>query len=158
MGRLPFHCAFAFIRRPAVAPLCALCVLSGLGVASNASAADGGASEARREVAAVGAERATGIARDVAADAATDAADVASGGIRTGTAAAINPSATVRPPSYGPAAETPGIPSDAELVASGAVIGEILIDNQNIFNLEDPKDDVKLFRLANRLHSRTRKA
>ena len=157
MGRLPFHCAFAFIRRPVAARLCALCVLSGLGAASNASAADRGASEATREVAAVDAETATGIAGDVAADTATDAADAASGGIRTGTAAAINPSATVRPPTYGPAAETPGIPSDAELVASGAVIGEIVIDNQNIFNLEDPKDDVKLFRLANHLHSRTRK-
>jgi len=65
---------------------------------------------------------------------------------------------TLAPPSYGPPGETPGIPSDAELAAAGAVIGEILIDNQNIFNLEDPKDDVKLFRLANHLHSRTRKA
>ncbi|TLY65589.1 MAG: hypothetical protein E6K46_13180 [Gammaproteobacteria bacterium] len=33
-----------------------------------------------------------------------------------------------------------------------------MIDNQNIFNLEDPKDDVKLFRLANHLHGRTRKS
>ena len=49
------------------------------------------------------------------------------------------------------------IPPDAELEASGAVIGEIVIDNQNIFNLADPKDDTKLFRLADRLHIRTRK-
>jgi outer membrane protein assembly factor BamA len=55
-----------------------------------------------------------------------------------------------------PPPETPGIPSDAELEASQAVIGEILIDNQNIFNLEDPKDNYGLFRLADRLHPRTR--
>ncbi len=41
-----------------------------------------------------------------------------------------------------PPPETPGIPSDAELEASGAVIGEVLIDNQNIFNLDDPKDNI----------------
>ena len=28
------------------------------------------------------------------------------------------------------------------------MIGKILIDNQNIFNLDDPKDDTRLFRLA----------
>ena len=55
-----------------------------------------------------------------------------------------------------PPPETPGIPSDEELEASGAVIGEILIDNQNIFNLDDPKDNIGLFRLADHLHGRTR--
>ena len=55
-----------------------------------------------------------------------------------------------------PPPETPGIPSDAELEASKAVVGEILIDNQNIFNLEDPKDNYGLFRLADRLHPKTR--
>src|SRR5205814_6370888 len=29
------------------------------------------------------------------------------------------------PPSYGPPGQTPGIPSDAELEAAGAVVGEI---------------------------------
>jgi hypothetical protein len=58
--------------------------------------------------------------------------------------------------SYGPPGPTPGVPSDAELEASGAIIGKILIDNQNIFNLEDPKDDQALFRLANHLHIKTR--
>jgi len=61
-----------------------------------------------------------------------------------------------RPRTYGPPGPTPGIPSDSELEASGAVIGRIDIDNQNIFDLNDPKDDNKLFRLANRLHARTR--
>ena len=55
-----------------------------------------------------------------------------------------------------PPPETPGIPTDEELEASKAVVGEILIDNQNIFNLEDPKDDYWLFRLADRLHWKTR--
>ena len=49
-----------------------------------------------------------------------------------------------------------GVPSDARLVASGAVIGKIDIITHNIFNLSDPRDDVPLFRLANRLHIRTR--
>ena len=48
------------------------------------------------------------------------------------------------------------VPSDARLVASGAVIGKIDIVTHNIFNLSDPRDDVLLFRLANRLHIRTR--
>ena len=48
------------------------------------------------------------------------------------------------------------IPSDAQLEASGAVIGEILIDNQNIFNLADAREDTRIFRLANRIHIKTR--
>lgn len=55
-----------------------------------------------------------------------------------------------------PPPETPGMPSDAELEAAQAVVGEILIDNQNIFNLEDPKDDYWLFRTADKLHIKTR--
>jgi hypothetical protein len=59
-------------------------------------------------------------------------------------------------PVWVPTPETPGIPSDEELEASRAVVGEVLVDNQNIFNLEDPKDDYWVFRLADRLHYRTR--
>jgi hypothetical protein len=55
-----------------------------------------------------------------------------------------------------PPPETPGLPPDAELESDKAVIGEILIDNQNIFNLEDPKDNVRVFRWANALHPVTR--
>jgi len=61
-----------------------------------------------------------------------------------------------RPRSYAPPEQTPGIPADDELEASGAVVGNIYIDNQNIFNLEDPKDDTWLFRLADSLHYPTR--
>jgi len=48
------------------------------------------------------------------------------------------------------------IPSFRELEAAGAIIGEIRINNQNIFNLDDPKENNALFRLANQLHIRTR--
>lgn len=49
-----------------------------------------------------------------------------------------------------------GVPSDRELEALGAVIGAIYINNQNIFDLDNPKDNVPIFRLADHLHVRTR--
>lgn len=48
------------------------------------------------------------------------------------------------------------IPTDPELVARGAVIGEIRILPANIFDIEDPRENNWLFRLANRIHVRTR--
>ena len=48
------------------------------------------------------------------------------------------------------------LPSDEELVASGAVIGEVVIRNENIFDLADPRENNWLFRLANNLHAKTR--
>ncbi|MGH8318446.1 MAG: hypothetical protein ACREUL_10755 [Steroidobacteraceae bacterium] len=54
-------------------------------------------------------------------------------------------------------AEQP-IPSDAELERTGAVIGRIEIDNENIFDLNNPKDNNWFFRLADRLHPVTRVA
>ena len=48
------------------------------------------------------------------------------------------------------------IPSDQELAARGAVIGDIRILPGNIFDLQDPREDNWVFRLANRLHIRTR--
>lgn len=54
-----------------------------------------------------------------------------------------------------PAAEQK-IPSFAELEAAGAVIGEIRINNLNIFDLEDPKENGVLYRAANFLHIQTR--
>lgn len=58
----------------------------------------------------------------------------------------------------GPAPNAPEerLPSDEELVASGAVIGEIVIRNENIFDLSDPRENNWLFRLTNKLHVRTR--
>ena len=48
------------------------------------------------------------------------------------------------------------IPSFAELEAAGAIIGEIRINNRNIFELDDPREDSALFRFANKLHIVTR--
>jgi hypothetical protein len=48
------------------------------------------------------------------------------------------------------------IPSFAELEAAGAVIGEVRVNPQNIFDLDDPRENNALFRLANRLHIQTR--
>lgn len=67
-----------------------------------------------------------------------------------------NPDLAAARPSYGPPGDAPGIPSDAALEADGAVIGTVVIDNQNIFDLNDPKDDTAVFRLADRLHIKTR--
>lgn len=52
-------------------------------------------------------------------------------------------------------ADEPPLPSLAELEAAGAVIGEIRIDNQDIFDLNDPKENNAAFRLVNLLHIRT---
>ncbi len=48
------------------------------------------------------------------------------------------------------------LPSDEELVRSGAIIGTIPILPQQIFDTENPKENTALFRVANRLHIRTR--
>ena len=48
------------------------------------------------------------------------------------------------------------VPSDAALVAAGAVIGEIRIHARPIFDTTQPEEDAELFRLANKLHIRTR--
>lgn len=47
------------------------------------------------------------------------------------------------------------VPSFAELQDAGAVVGEIRINTENIFDLDDPKENKALFRLANKLHIRT---
>ena len=48
------------------------------------------------------------------------------------------------------------VPSFVELEAAGAVVGEIRISIQDIFDLDDPKENNFLFRLANTLHIKTR--
>jgi len=48
------------------------------------------------------------------------------------------------------------LPSDEELAAGRAVIGDIVIRNENIFDTADPREDNWLYRLTNRLHVRTR--
>jgi hypothetical protein len=80
-------------------------------------------------------------------------ASAAHGATDTNAAAEVTPTGM---PRYAPPLQTPGVPSDAELEAAGVVVGEILIDNQDIFNLDDPKENNWLFRLANDLHIKTR--
>ena len=48
------------------------------------------------------------------------------------------------------------LPSDKELEAAGAVIGEIVLQRDNIFDLSDPEENKALYRLANRWHVMTR--
>lgn len=48
------------------------------------------------------------------------------------------------------------VPSFAELQIARAIVGKITINNQNVFDLDDPKEDNFLFRTANALHIKTR--
>jgi len=75
-----------------------------------------------------------------------------------GPAAAEEPAAEPKaPPSAESVASSAGkIPSFAELEAAGAVIGEVRIDNRNIFDLADEKENGILYRAANALHIQTR--
>jgi hypothetical protein len=50
----------------------------------------------------------------------------------------------------------PGVPSDAELEAEGAVIGSVDVRVGDIFNLSDPAEHHRLYALANTLHRTTR--
>ena len=48
------------------------------------------------------------------------------------------------------------VPKDEELEAAGAVIGDVVLEKRNIFDLSNPKENKWLYRLANRLHVVTR--
>ena len=48
------------------------------------------------------------------------------------------------------------VPKDDDLEAAGAVIGDIVLEKRNIFDLSDPKENKWLYRWANRLHIVTR--
>jgi outer membrane protein assembly factor BamA len=50
------------------------------------------------------------------------------------------------------------VPDDAVMEAAGAVIANIDIDIRNIFDEKDPREASDLFRLANRLHVRTKRS
>ncbi len=52
----------------------------------------------------------------------------------------------------------PGLPSDMELERAHAVIGSIDIDTRNIFDESDPRENKGLYKLADRLHIRTKAA
>ncbi len=48
------------------------------------------------------------------------------------------------------------VPGFAELQDAGAVVGEIRVNAEDIFDLDDPEEDNAFYRLANDLHIRTR--
>ena len=48
------------------------------------------------------------------------------------------------------------VPKDGDLEAADAVIGNIVLEKRNIFDLSDPKENKWLYRWANRLHIITR--
>lgn len=48
------------------------------------------------------------------------------------------------------------IPDEDTLVAEGAVIGEVVVEPQDVFDLSDPEENKWLYRWANRLHLVTR--
>jgi outer membrane protein assembly factor BamA len=50
------------------------------------------------------------------------------------------------------------LPPDAELEAAGARIGSITIASRQIFDVDDPRENYGIYRLANRLHMRTRES
>lgn len=50
----------------------------------------------------------------------------------------------------------PSVLEPEAIEAAGAVIRDVVLDRQNVFNLGDPKEDRRLYRLANRLHVVTR--
>ncbi|HEX7052842.1 MAG TPA: hypothetical protein VF211_02765 [Burkholderiales bacterium] len=54
------------------------------------------------------------------------------------------------------AAGQDALPSFAELEAAGAVIGAIEVRTEDVFDLDDPRENNYLYRLANRLHINTR--
>jgi len=49
-----------------------------------------------------------------------------------------------------------GVPDDATLEAAGAIIGEIELHVYDIFDLDDPEENKRLFRWANKLHINTK--
>ena len=51
--------------------------------------------------------------------------------------------------STGHAAEMPGA---EEFEAQGAIIGEIVFEKSNVFDLSDPKENKAFYRLANLIH------
>ena len=71
------------------------------------------------------------------------------GGILPGVTSRVTREASRRPRD---------LPSDAELAAAGVRIGEIRIRPLEIFDTSIPEEDTALFRLANKLHIRTRES
>lgn len=84
------------------------------------------------------------------------AAPVLSAAAGDGAAVSAVPAAAPEPPST--ARRPARLPTDRELEAAHAHIGEIEIEIKQIFDLDDPRDNNWLFRTADDLHVRTRKS
>jgi hypothetical protein len=80
---------------------------------------------------------------------------LATAGVPDGHTEGLLPSLRSRAPPLDQARPA-GVPSDTELEAANATIGEILIEPQPIFDAEEADDDARAFRAANRLHAQTR--
>ena len=92
-----------------------------------------------------------------AAETAADAATADASGETAGNARKVLPGARSRVTRE--ASRRPrDLPSDAELAAAGVRIGEIRIRPLEIFDTSIPEEDTGLFRLANKLHIRTRES
>jgi hypothetical protein len=89
---------------------------------------------------------------------ADDGAGAAAAAAPAEGSAAAAPTDGSAQPGQAEASATPAIPSDAELERAGAVVGVVYIDAQDIFDLNDPKEDKTLFRAANHLHITTRES
>jgi len=74
-------------------------------------------------------------------------AEEASGGVLPSLGSRAPLVSTMRPP---------GVPDDAALQATGARIGLIRIDPREIFDTALPEENTSLFRVANKVHIRTR--
>jgi len=68
----------------------------------------------------------------------------------------LNFTASLVPAMAQQAVQQDAVSSFAKLEDAGAVIGKIRINTQDIFDLDDPKEDNPVFRLANKFHIRTR--
>jgi hypothetical protein len=80
---------------------------------------------------------------------------LATAGVPDSQAEGLLPSLRARAPTI-EQVRPAGVPSDAELEAAEATIGEILIEPQPIFDAEEADDEARAFRAANRLHAQTR--
>lgn len=84
----------------------------------------------------------------------TIAAAVAAEGAATPAEPAPGPA--LNPPPAPEAARAAALPSFDQLQAAGAVIGEIRIVTEDVFDLDDPRESGALYRGANALHLQTR--
>lgn len=77
------------------------------------------------------------------------------GGVAVADDAGLLPGVTART-THDALQRPDGVPSDAELESAHARIGRVIVVPRNIFDPSRPEENATLFRLANRLHIRTK--